>query len=120
MMTEELTSNTLVSKMAKKHKVLTLEVSLEISAEFQAAAQILGARSYATLLNQHVVQDIRRAKELVSSDEFERLKKEKIELIEHRSEAKSLERKKSVEKLSGGNAPTIGDIRKKKESSSKK
>lgn len=115
-MTEVFSSNTLVGKMAKDDKLLTLKVDLETLAEFQAAAKILGARSYATLLNQHVVQDIRQAKELVSKEEFERIKGEKKVQIQKRSEQKSMERKKSVEKLTNDNIPTVtlDEVKKKK------
>jgi hypothetical protein len=122
MMTESFSSNTLVSKMAKKNKVLTLEVTFETSAEFQVATDILGAKSYATLLHQYVIQKIREAKQLVSDDEFEKRVEEKKLKIENRSKMKSLERQKSVDKLADDTIPStsVSEIKKKKESNSKK
>ena len=93
-----LTGNTLV-EMAEKTKQkskMTLELEMETLAELKAAVVIFGAKSYSSLIHQQVVQKIREAKNLVSKEEFEKIRDEQILEITNRSKIKSLERKNST------------------------
>lgn len=91
-----LPSPTLERMSKRTTKLLTLELDLETLAEFSAAAEVFGARSKATFLNQYVVQKIREAKQTVSNDEFAAVYAKHLEAIQQRSERKSKERKMSV------------------------
>ena len=93
-----LPSNTLVPMNDPKRKLLTLELDIDTLAEFSAAAEVFGARSKSTFLNQYVVQKIREARQTVSKEEFEALVKKQKKQILQRSEQKSLERRASIDK----------------------
>ena len=89
-----------LERMSKRTtKLLTLELELETLAEFSAAAEVFGARSKSTFLNQYVVQKIREAKQTVSKDEFAAVYAKHLEAIQERSERKAKERKISAAKI---------------------
>lgn len=94
MMNFHLTSHTLEKMAGRTTKLLTLELDLQTLAEFSAAAEVFGSRSKSTFLNQYVVTKIREAKEIVSKDEFAEKVAKHLEMIQVRSERKSLERRK--------------------------
>jgi hypothetical protein len=94
-----LPSPTLERMSKRTTKLLTLELELETLAEFSAAAEVFGARSKSTFLNQYVVQKIREAKQTVSKDEFSAVYNKHLEAIQERSERKSKERNNSTAKV---------------------
>lgn len=109
MMNIILPSNTLerVATRDPNIKLLTLEVDLDTLAEFSAAAEIFGARSKSTFMNQYVVQKIREAKEMVSKEEFSEKFSKHLKKIKERSKRKSRERINSQAASSGVETKTI-------------
>lgn len=73
---------------------MTLALERETLAELKAAVIIFGAKSYSSLVHQQVILKIREAKQMVSKEEFQRLRDEQLEEITVRSKVKSEERKK--------------------------
>ena len=73
----------------------------ETLAELKAATVIFGAKSYASLVHQQIVLKIREARQMVSKEEFEKLRDEQIKDIESRSRVKTAERRKIIEKPAG-------------------
>ncbi len=87
---------------AGKKSKITLEMAKETLAELKAAAIIFGAKSYSSLVHQQIVLKIREAGQMVSKEDFEKLRDEQMKDIESRSRVKTAERRKINEKTPDG------------------
>lgn len=80
-------------------KILTTPFDSEDYAELSAAVEILGHRSLNAFVHQLVMQKIREAKQLVSSEEFAKIVKANKEAIGKRSKIKTKERLEMIGEL---------------------
>lgn len=76
----------------KKDKTLTTRFDLQTMVEFSVAVELLGARSINALIHQMVHQKIKKAKKLISAEQFEKMVEAQKKETLLRSEKKSNER----------------------------